>query len=132
MAINAVDRIVGGIGVSATEQERRQRGAKHAVRELMQKFGFDPVENLIQAAQNPSTPLDMRIDISKTLAPFLYPKLNAVTIQGDEDGGPVRFRDERLLQRILSDPEAVAAAQKLGILSSDAEDEKNADESTED
>lgn len=85
-----------------------------AASELLQSLGYDPLEKLAVIAMDSQTPLDVRVDIGKTLMPYMYPRLQNVVVAGDEEGGPVRVQHDHVL-RILSDPTAVAAAQRLAL-----------------
>jgi len=97
----------------------RSGRSRHAVREIMQKLGYDPIEEMVAIAQDPGVALDVKTDLHKALAPYMYPRLNNLTLSGDEDGGPVRMEVD-FVRRILDDPALVEAAQILGLAAADA------------
>jgi hypothetical protein len=48
-----------------------------------------PLAFMLSVLQDPDLPLDLRLDAAKNAAPYLHPKLAAVTLKGEEDQ-PVR------------------------------------------
>jgi hypothetical protein len=65
-------------------------------------------------------PLDMLIDLAKTLASYLHPKLSAVAVTGRE-GGPIET--SRVNAHILMTPELCEAMQKIAFAAAEAEAE---------
>jgi hypothetical protein len=80
----------------------------------LQPGELDPVEALIRIAASKNTPLDLKVDCFKSVAPFLYPKLANVAVRGDEDGPPIRA-EVIDIGRFLTDPALAAAAQKVAL-----------------
>ena len=89
--------------------------ARKVLEELGQDLGgvnIDPLKEIARIASDDGNPVDIRLDAWKTLAPFVYPRLSATTIQkGDEI--PLELRNN--LQFLLTNPELAAAAQKLAL-----------------
>ena len=56
---------------------------------------------------------ELKIDISKALAGFFYPKLNSTAVSGPGDG-PIETVSFDI-NKLLENPEAVAAAQRLSL-----------------
>jgi hypothetical protein len=56
---------------------------------------------------------DLKIDICKSLAGFFYPKLNSTAVSND--GAPMAVV-EFDMSKLMADPDAVEAAQKLALL----------------
>jgi hypothetical protein len=64
-----------------------------------------------------AVPLDVRIECAKTLAGYMYPRLQATQIAGP-GGGPVPIEDSRMdIERLMADPKLVAAATALALAS---------------
>ena len=72
-----------------------------------------PVEGLARIAGNPKTPLDIKVDCLKSIAPYCIPKLATVTVKGDEDN-PIVVEHVNI-DRFLLDPQLVAAAQQIAL-----------------
>lgn len=72
-----------------------------------------PVEGLARIAGNPKTPLDIRVDCLKSIAPYCVPKLATVTVKGDEEN-PIVVEHVNI-DRLLIDPQLLAAAQKIAL-----------------
>lgn len=87
--------------------------SRHVVREIMQRSGYDPIEELVTIAQS-GVSVDLRCEIAKVLAPYMYPKLNAVTIS-HEDQSPLVEQEVNVLNLVLQSPELREAAQVLGV-----------------
>jgi hypothetical protein len=79
----------------------------------MQRKGYDPVEELVDIAQS-NISLDLRCEIAKTLAPYMYPKLNAVTITREDDSAFVES-NVNMLNLVMQSPDLTAAAQTIGV-----------------
>ena len=86
----------------------------------MQKFGYDPLEVLVQFAQEPLTPNDTKIHLAEVLLPYLYPKLSNVTMEGEVVINQTAEQQASLLRRVLENPELADAAQKLSIAAANA------------
>ena len=52
---------------------------------LLEKYDFNPIEELIRTAQDPDTPLAERTKINLQLTEYLLPKLKSVEVQGTVD-----------------------------------------------
>ncbi len=74
---------------------------------------LDPVEGLIRIAGNKNTPLDVRVDCLKAIAPYVYPKLANVVVSGDEDK-PLVVQSVDVDQFLLN-PLLAAAAQEIAL-----------------
>jgi hypothetical protein len=112
--------------------------------EVAEKMGVDPVQFLLEIVKSDAlqivvtdpvsgtvllnedgTPKRIwvavttqeRLDASKTLIGYMYPKLQAMQITGANDG-PVEVASLDLTQ-ILADPTMAAAAQKLALMLAD-------------
>lgn len=92
------------------------------VRKVEQETGFtaDPVEILLQFASGydarmPGVPVapQMREDAAKAVAPFVRPKLAAVTLTG-EGGGPIRV-DHGITRKLNEDPELLDKIEEMHI-----------------
>jgi hypothetical protein len=78
-----------------------------------------PVEGLARIAGNPKTPLDVKVDCLKSIAPYCIPKLATVTVKGDEDN-PIVVEHVNI-DRFMLDPQLVAAAQRVALAMEDAD-----------
>lgn len=96
----------------------QKRTIRVAARETMQKFAYDPLETLVQFAQDVATHVDTKMKIAETLLPYMYPKLSSVTMEGELNTGINAESQAALLRRVLEDPELADAAQKLSIAAS--------------
>lgn len=80
---------------------------------------LDPIEGLARIAGNKNTPLDVRVDCLKAIAPYVYPKLANMTVSGDEEK-PLIVKsvnvDEFLLNPLLAE-----AAQQIALAVEDQE-----------
>lgn len=72
-----------------------------------------PVEGLARIAGAKNTPLDVKVDCLKSIAPYCIPKLATVTVKGDEEH-PVIVEHVNI-DRFLLDPMLVAAAQRVAL-----------------
>ncbi len=80
-----------------------------------------PIEGLARIAGKPNTPLDIKVDCLKSMAPYLIPKLATVTVKGDKDE-PIQVEHSFGIDRFMHDPGLLAAAQQIA-LAMEAEDE---------
>jgi len=87
--------------------------SRHMVREIMQRKGYDPIEELVDIAQS-AVSVETRCEIAKILAPYMYPKLNAVTISHEEQS-PLIEQEVNVLNLVMSTPELREAAQAIGV-----------------
>lgn len=94
----------------------------------MQKYGYCPLETLVQYAQADNTPADTKLKIAETLLPYMYPKLSNVTLEGEVSVSERAESQAALLRKVLADPELADAAQKLSIAASMAMLESEASE----
>jgi hypothetical protein len=91
------------------------KGVRVAAREAMQKFGYDPLESLVMFAQDGATNQDTKLHIAEVLLPFMYPKLAAVTVEGEVQSTVTADAQASLLRKVLADPDLADAAQRLSI-----------------
>jgi hypothetical protein len=96
------------------------KGVRIMAREAMQKFGYDPLESLVLFAQDGATNNDTKIHIAEVLLPYLYPKLSAITVEGEVVSTVTAESQASLLRRVLADPELADAAQRLSIAAASA------------
>ena len=92
-----------------------RKNVRVAARDAMQKFAYDPLEVLVQFAQDEHTNRDDRMKIAETLLPYMYPKLSNVTIEGEVHSTVTADSQAALLRRVLENPELADAAQRLSI-----------------
>ena len=52
--------------------------------------GYCPVLSMIELAIDPSTPIDVKLDCHKQIAPYLRPKLKSIEVSG-LDGEPLEL-----------------------------------------
>ena len=109
----------------------KKRNTAAAARAMAEEMGVDPLEFMLYIINSDvmeqtvivdgkkkrvevAIPLDTRLDAAKTVANYLYPRLTAQQISGPSEGPieTVTFDINKLLQ----DPEAMAAAEKLALL----------------
>lgn len=91
-------------------------------RETMQKFGYDPMEELVKLAVGTvEAPASMAVkqEIALSLLPYVYPKLSNVEIFGEIDQTNHAPDPQELLRRVLANPELADAAQMLSLEASD-------------
>lgn len=82
----------------------------------MQKWGYDPLEVIVQAAQDPNTTQDTKLEIAQVLLPYMYPRLSSIEVQAEVDVNEKNRPDQNeLMRRILANPELADAAQKLSL-----------------
>jgi predicted RecB family endonuclease len=112
----------------------RTKRTAAAARSLADELGVDPLAYLLNLLAVDATeelefaadgterrvklPVsrELKIDISKSLAGFFYPKLNAQQITGPNEGPIEVARANTELERALATPEGVEAVQKLALL----------------
>jgi len=108
----------------------RRRKPATAAREIAARLGVDPIEYLVrmlaegtyesvevgprggETRVKHSVPLEMKVDIAKTLAQYIHPKLSAVAVTG-EAGGPIETTS--ISANILMDPDLAEAIQKIAF-----------------
>ena len=95
-------------------------GVRVAAREAMQRFNYDPLEVLVQFAQDLNTPNNVKSEIAQILLPYMYPKLSNITVDGELTTNQIVDNQNALLQRILSNPDLADAAQRLSIAAAEA------------
>lgn len=105
---------------SMPNMSETKKGVRYAAREAMQRHGYDPIDVMVQCSQDPNTSQDTKLDIAKTLMPYMYPKLSNVTVEADLTSNERSETQASLMQRILSNPELADAAQRLSIAAADA------------
>lgn len=91
-----------------------------AAKEAMQKFNYDPLDVLVQMAQEVTANLDVRKEIAMVLLPYMYPKLSNVTIEGELTTNVSAESQASLLRRVLENPELADAAQRLSLAAAEA------------
>lgn len=91
-----------------------------AAKEAMQKFNYDPLDVLVQMAQEANASLDARKEIAMVLLPYMYPKLSNVTIEGELTTNVSAESQASLLRRVLENPELADAAQRLSLAAAEA------------
>src|ERR1035437_3591978 len=117
----------------------RTKRTAAAARSLADELGVDPLAYLLNLLAVDATeelefaadgterkikvPVsrELKIDISKSLAGFFYPKLNAQQITGPNEGPIELARANTEFERALATPEGVEAAQKLALLMAQAD-----------
>lgn len=75
---------------------------------------LDPIEGLARIAGNKNTPLDIRVDCLKNIAPYVYPKLATVSVKGDDDGPPIKHAVIDVTA-FMKDPHLLEAAQRVAL-----------------
>ena len=82
----------------------------------MQKWGYDPLEVIVQAAQDPNTSQDTKLEIATVLLPYMYPRLSSIEVQAEVEVSDKNRPDQgELMRRILANPELADAAQRLAL-----------------
>jgi hypothetical protein len=116
----------------------RKKRTAQAARDLADSLGCDPLafmmgliqkDTYIQTVIEPdgkkkkvevAVTMDLRLDAAKTVVNYLYPRLNAQSISGP-DNGPIEVEAVTLgLDRIMADPALCAMAQDLSLAMSEA------------
>lgn len=97
-----------------------RKGVRIAAREAMQRFAYDPLEVLVQYAQDSATSVDRKVEIAEYLLPYMYPKLSNVTLEGEVTVSQTAEQQAALLRRVLENPELADAAQRLSIAAAEA------------
>jgi hypothetical protein len=67
-----------------------------------------------------AVPLDMLVDLAKTLASYLHPKLSSVAVTGS-GGGPIEATTSAVSAQILMTPELAEAMQKIAFAAAEAD-----------
>jgi hypothetical protein len=75
---------------------------------------LDPIEGLARIAGDKNTPLDVRVDCLKNIAPYVYPKLATVSVKGDDEGPPIRHAVLDVTA-FMKDPQLLEAAQRVAL-----------------
>jgi len=114
----------------------RRRKPATAAREIAARLGVDPIEYLTrmlaegtyedveigprggETRVKRSVPVEMKVDIAKTLAQYIHPKLSAVAVTGAADG-PIETNS--LSAQILMTPDLAEAMQKIAFAQAAAE-----------
>jgi hypothetical protein len=91
-----------------------------AAKEAMQKFNYDPLEVLVQMAQEQGANNDTKKEIAMILLPYMYPKLSNITIEGEITTNTTAESQAALLRRVLENPELADAAQRLSLAAAEA------------
>lgn len=79
---------------------------KSTVREILQERGHDPVNALIDIAEDPNSSPELKAHVEAKLTRFVYPELRSTEIVGP-NGGP--------LQHAFTSPRELLAARIAGI-----------------
>lgn len=105
---------------SVPDMSQTKKGVRYAAREAMQRHGYDPIDVMVQCSQDPNTSQDTKLDIARTLMPYMYPKLSNVTVESEVTSNERQETQSSLMMRILGNPELADAAQRLSIAAADA------------
>lgn len=97
-----------------------RRPVRVVAKEAMQKFGYDPLEVMVQFAQDPAATNDLKLNIAQTLLPYMYPKLANVTLEGEINTNVNEQSQADLFRRVMESPELADAAQKLSLAAAHA------------
>ena len=68
--------------------------------EICSELKFDPIKELIKLRNNSETSPELKEKICSTLLPYLYPRLTAVTVSGDQDN-PLTIKINPELQEMI-------------------------------
>jgi len=81
----------GGRPVGLPKTGGRTKGtpnrATSALNEKLEVLGCDPVEGLVKIAQNPNTPVALKVNIFENLLPYVYPKRKSLADSAEGVGG---------------------------------------------
>ena len=97
-----------------------KRGVRIAAKEAMQKFNYDPLDVLVQMAQEQAASNDVKKEIAMVLLPYMYPKLSNITVEGEIVSNVSVESQAALLRRVLANPELADAAQRLSLAAAEA------------
>jgi hypothetical protein len=97
-----------------------RQGVRVMARVAMQRFGYDPLEQLVLHAQDVNTGREEKLHIAETLLPYMYPKLSNVTVEGELTSNTTAESQANLLRHILENPELADAAQRLSVAAAEA------------
>lgn len=77
-------------GPGGSRKGRPNKRSAGLLAEIKRQFpNYDPIMHMAGVAADEDNPQEMRLDASKTIAQYVYPKLKAIEITG-EDGGALR------------------------------------------
>ena len=97
-----------------------RKGVRVAAREAMQRYAYDPLEVLVLFAQDQATNNDTKMEIARTLLPYVYPKLSNLVVDGEFTQVDATSSQAALLRRVLENPELADAAQRLSLAAAEA------------
>lgn len=104
--------MLGGAG-------KARGGVRMAAREAMQKWGYDPIDELVKIAQSPELSLTGKKEIAEVLIPYMYPKLSAITLDADVTLNEDRELQDAMMMKLLNDPTLADAAAKISLAAAD-------------
>lgn len=96
------------------------KSVKLMAREATQRYGYDPLEVLVNQAQDSNTGPQVKTEIAMFLMPYVYPKLSSVMVEGEMEVRNTSEQQASLMRRILENPELADAAQRLSIAAAEA------------
>lgn len=85
MVTNDVTIVKRGRGRPSGSKSRRTR----EIAEKLAQGGITPLEYMISVMANSRLEHGMRLDAAKSAAPYMHPRLNAITVSGDPDGAAI-------------------------------------------
>jgi len=97
-----------------------RKSVRVAAKEAMQRFNYDPLDVLVQFAQDASTNNNIKLHIAETLLPYMYPKLSNIVVEGEITTNTAAESQAALLRRVLENPELADAAQRLSLAAAEA------------
>lgn len=72
----------------STDQIRQQKQeAKDRAINIMESYGYDPIEQLVISAQSADTSASDKISVHKELAKYIYPQLKSIDHKHTVSGG---------------------------------------------
>lgn len=86
----------------------------------MQALGYDPLGELVRLAMEPNTAKQDRLRIAELALPYIYPKLSAVTMDGEIDVTSSNEAQRQFMSMVLSSPQLGDAASVLALASANA------------
>jgi hypothetical protein len=86
----------------------------------MQKFGYDPIEELVKLAQDPNASGETKYGVAGVLLPYMYPKLSSVMMEAEVTTNDTVETQNYFMRRILENPELADAAQRISLAAADA------------
>ena len=93
---------------------------KLQAREIMQRYGYDPLETMVLTAQDPSTTKQEKLEIAQVLLPYIYPKLATIAVETEVEIGSSQLAQASLMRRVLEDSELADAAARLSLAAAEA------------